>query len=257
MAFRCHFNSCDHLGLQSSSFITSVTPPQTYRLNHHPSFFIYLKLPDDTTDHQYLQGWAPQWMWPNSRLLPWTPGFISISEVLLGSWFMILKKYLSTQPKHTQILSPRFSPIYDLERSVDLRWLFDHRRYIKWSCYYFLNFNNRWKVHFLCSIWTSTLRPSGWCSTKRTNKTFQVFAVWGLWYIWRLWSLPKVREWFESDPKIVKCIPQISCSCGRMSESISTLLQITISPTRVLLVNNCSCPICPPQHLSPILPLVS
>ena len=64
-----------------------------------------------------------------------------------------------------------------------------------------------------------------------------------------LWSLPKVWEWFGSDPKIVKCIPQISCSCGRMSESISTLLQITISPIRVLLVNNCSCPICPPQSV--------
>ena len=64
-----------------------------------------------------------------------------------------------------------------------------------------------------------------------------------------IWSLPKVWEWFESDPKIVKCIPQISCSCGRMSESISTLLQITISPTRVdtscqqLLMPNLSSPV--------------
>ena len=98
---------------------------------------------------------------------------------------------LSTQPKHKQILSPRFSLIYDLKRSVDLGWLFDHgcNIHLKWSCYYFLNFNNRWKVHFLCSIWTSTLRPSGWCSTKRTNKSIQVFAVWGLWYMWRLYEV--------------------------------------------------------------------
>ena len=109
----------------------------------------------------------------------------------------------ATQPKHKQILSPRFSHIYDLKRSVDLGWLFDHRRYIhlKWSCYYFLNFNNRWKVHFLCSIWTSTLRPSGWCSTKRTNKTFQVFADWGLRYIWRLYE---VCQKFGNDLNLIQ-----------------------------------------------------
>ena len=144
----------------------------------------------DTTDHQCLQGWAPQWMWPHACLLPWTSGFLSIAEVLLGSWLLILIQYLSTQPKHKQILSPRFSLIYDLKRSLDLGWSFDHGCYIhlKWSCYYFLNFNNRWKVHFLCSIWTSTLRPSGWCSTKRTNKTFQVLAEVHFWYIWRLYN---------------------------------------------------------------------
>ena len=142
-------------------------------------------------------------MWPHACLLPWTSGFLSIAEVLLGSWLLILIQYLSTQPKHKQILSPRFSLIYDLKRSLDLGWSFDHGCYIhlKWSCYYFLNFNNRWKVHFLCSIWTSTLRPSGWCSTKRTNKTFQVFAEWGLWYMWRLYE---VCQKFGNDLNLIQ-----------------------------------------------------
>ena len=96
-----------------------------------PSFILHLsESPWHNWPSMLVKGWAPQWVWPHPCLLLWTPGFISISEVLLGSWFMILKKYLSTQPKHTQILSPRFSPIYDLERSVDLRLLFDHRCYI-------------------------------------------------------------------------------------------------------------------------------
>ena len=138
LAIRIVHNSED--GTQVS--LQFLRPPWTsvFKLYHEchtpidiqvkpPSFILHLS---ESSGHNWpsmlVKGWAPQWVWPHPCLLPWTPGFISISEVLLGSWFMILKKYLSTQPKHTQILSPRFSPIYDLEKSVGLRWLFDHRR---------------------------------------------------------------------------------------------------------------------------------
>ena len=100
LAIRIVHNSEDgtHVSLQF------LRPPWTsvFKLYHKchtptdiqvkpPSFILHLsESPWHNWPSMLVKGWAPQWVWPHPCLLPWTPGFISISEVLLGSWFMTL-----------------------------------------------------------------------------------------------------------------------------------------------------------------------